>query len=94
MGSIPSSLFENIVLSQTQPVTVRTLETLIRISTAHAKARLSKKVDLQDANFAIELVQYAYFKKVRFSVEMNSSNSGTYIYTRRASQVSSKVLPT
>lgn len=49
---------------QTQPVTVRTLETLIRLSTAHAKARLSRTVQLEDAQAAIELVQFAYFKKV------------------------------
>lgn len=49
---------------RTQPVTVRTLETLIRLATAHAKARLSNIVTSQDAKIAIELVQYAYFKKV------------------------------
>lgn len=49
---------------QTQPVTARALETLIRLSTAHAKARLSKTVDLEDSQSAIELVQFAYFKKV------------------------------
>ncbi|XP_069692646.1 DNA replication licensing factor Mcm3 [Periplaneta americana] len=51
-------------IARTQPVTARTLETLIRLSTAHAKARLSRSVDIEDAQAAIELVQFAYFKKV------------------------------
>lgn len=51
-------------VARTQPVTPRTLETLIRLSTAHAKARLANTVNVADANAAIELVQYAYFKKV------------------------------
>ncbi|XP_053565530.1 DNA replication licensing factor MCM3 [Bombina bombina] len=51
-------------VARTSPVTARTLETLIRLSTAHAKVRMSKTVDLQDTEAAVELVQYAYFKKV------------------------------
>ncbi|XP_014211542.1 DNA replication licensing factor Mcm3 [Copidosoma floridanum] len=51
-------------VARTQPVTARALETLIRLSTAHAKARLSKSVMMEDAQAAIELVQYAYFKRV------------------------------
>lgn len=37
---------------------------MIRLATAHAKARMSRTVTAEDAEAAIELVQYAYFKKV------------------------------
>jgi len=55
---------EHTDMARTTPITARALETLIRLSTAHAKARLSNKVLQQDAEAAIEMVQYAYFKKV------------------------------
>uniref|UniRef100_T1JLC5 DNA replication licensing factor MCM3 n=1 Tax=Strigamia maritima TaxID=126957 RepID=T1JLC5_STRMM len=55
---------ENNDVARTQPVTPRTLETLIRLATAHAKIRLSSTVMLEDAQTAIELIQFAYFKKV------------------------------
>ncbi|KAK6525697.1 MCM DNA helicase complex subunit [Arthrobotrys megalospora] len=49
---------------KTSPMTARTLETLIRLSTAHAKARLSKRVEEQDAKAAEEILRYALFKEI------------------------------
>ncbi|KAG2224369.1 hypothetical protein INT45_006769 [Circinella minor] len=49
---------------KTAPVTARTLETLIRLSTSHAKARLSEKVEDKDAKAAAEVLRVAMFKEV------------------------------
>lgn len=49
---------------KTSPLTARTLETLIRLSTAHAKARLANTVDEEDAQVATEILKFALFREI------------------------------
>ncbi|KKY36896.1 putative dna replication licensing factor mcm3 [Diaporthe ampelina] len=49
---------------RTSPMTVRTLETLIRLATAHAKSRLSNRVEERDAVAAESILRFALFKEV------------------------------
>ncbi|CAL1696311.1 unnamed protein product [Somion occarium] len=49
---------------RTSPLTARTLETLIRLATAHAKARLSPKVTHTDAEQAEAILRFALYKEV------------------------------
>lgn len=49
---------------RTSPLTARTLETLIRLATAHAKARLSTKAEYTDARQAEEIMRFALFREV------------------------------
>ena len=49
---------------RTSPMTARTLETLIRLSTAHAKSRLSSRVEESDAIAAEEILKFALFREI------------------------------
>ncbi|KAI1104110.1 MCM-domain-containing protein [Jackrogersella minutella] len=49
---------------RTSPLTVRTLETLIRLATAHAKSRLSNRVEERDTVAAEAILRFALFKEV------------------------------
>eukprot|EP00959_Pyramimonas_sp_CCMP1952_P380207 7965224-Pyramimonas_sp.AAC.1 len=46
---------------KTLPVTARALETMIRLSTAHAKLRQSPKVTVEDAEMALNVMKYAIY---------------------------------
>ncbi|KAK3721753.1 MCM DNA helicase complex subunit [Vermiconidia calcicola] len=49
---------------KTSPMTARTLETLIRLASAHAKSRLSNRVEEKDAEVAEGVLRFALFKEV------------------------------
>jgi DNA replicative helicase MCM subunit Mcm2 (Cdc46/Mcm family) len=51
------------------PVTARTLETIIRLSTAAAKARLSSSVDDCDVEVAMELMNFVLFHEIGSDAE-------------------------
>ncbi|KAJ3076017.1 MCM DNA helicase complex subunit [Podochytrium sp. JEL0797] len=49
---------------RTVPITPRTLETLIRLSTAHAKCRLSSVVEKSDTEVARTILEFALYQKM------------------------------
>lgn len=61
---------------KTNAMTVRTLETLIRLSTAHAKARLSNRIEERDALAAESVLRFALFKEV-IEIEKKSKRRKT-----------------
>ncbi|GAA5825650.1 hypothetical protein JCM11251_000323 [Rhodosporidiobolus azoricus] len=65
---------------RTSPMTVRALETLIRLSTAHAKSRLSPDITEDDAIAAEEILRYALYKEV---VKASKGGSGAKAKRRK-----------
>jgi len=57
--------------NNTLPVTVRTLETIIRLSSAHAKCRLSNHVEMKDVAAATVLMRAAIFSETSSSMRDN-----------------------
>ncbi|KAG0683352.1 MCM DNA helicase complex subunit [Pichia californica] len=56
---------ENTKNNRTTPITARTLETLIRLATAHAKIKLSATITVKDVRIAEELLRFSLFKEVK-----------------------------
>jgi replicative DNA helicase Mcm len=53
------------------PISARQLEALVRLSEAHAKMRLSKRVTKEDAKMAVEIIKY-YMMQVGYDPETKS----------------------
>ena len=58
--------------ARTLPVTARSLETLIRIASAHAKARLNKVIERRDAERAMQLMSFALYHEASESATEHS----------------------
>lgn len=71
-------------------ITPRQLEGLVRLAEAHAKARLSESVDLQDAEKAIYLVDYMLkqvaFDRVSQRIDIDMITSGVGLPRSKAEQ--------
>lgn len=62
---------------RTSPLTVRTLETVIRLATAHAKSRLSSRVEERDVLAAESILRFALFKEVVEESRKKRRRTGT-----------------
>jgi DNA replication licensing factor MCM3 len=63
--------------SRTTPITARTLETIIRLATAHAKIRLSATINVKDVKIAEELLRFSLFKEVKRKPNTTTTNTTT-----------------
>ncbi|KAK8813347.1 hypothetical protein WA158_002939 [Blastocystis sp. Blastoise] len=62
--------------NRTLPITVRVLESLIRIATAHAKSRLSKTIDIIDCENALDIVSYSLYHDAQVSKKSQKRRQG------------------
>jgi DNA replication licensing factor MCM3 len=77
-----------------QPVTVRTLETIIRLATAHAKLKLAKTVTTADIDVAVKLICLSIFgedfgdeeEEMQVDEEKKNTKQSTKKRTRQAKE--------
>jgi DNA replication licensing factor MCM3 len=55
---------------RTIPITARSLETVIRLATAHAKARLSNTVSMHDCEVAMDILSFALYHEQNMNTDL------------------------
>ncbi|KAI4298248.1 hypothetical protein L6164_031829 [Bauhinia variegata] len=70
----------------TLPITARTLETIIRLSTAHAKLKLSRKVSKSDVEAALKVLNFAIYHKELTEMEEREQERERELGTKRRAE--------
>lgn len=68
------------------PVTARSLETIIRLASAHAKSRLSSLVEESDVEEVLELMNFVLFHEIGDFTSTTTTSSGTQLRRRGLQQ--------
>jgi DNA replicative helicase MCM subunit Mcm2 (Cdc46/Mcm family) len=87
-----SASYANMRARQTRknlPVTARTLETIIRLSSASAKARLSSSVDECDVEVAMELMNFVMFHEIGSDEVIPAAEQQNHALTMNKGKLSS-----
>lgn len=80
--------------SRTLPVTARTLETMIRLTVAHAKCRLSDEATIEDAQTVLEIMRYALYNDstgANVSISNSAGNEANEIASRKKRQAENQI---
>ncbi|EEF42679.1 DNA replication licensing factor MCM3 [Ricinus communis] len=70
----------------TLPITARTLETIIRLSTAHAKLKLSRKVSKSDVEAALKVLNFAIYHKELTEMEEREQERESELERKRRAE--------